>query len=178
MRKNHKEYAALPASLEAAIMGMTIVDRGSMTDDDGYPVHRIMLMFAGKTVASWHHSEDETQKRIKGGWPQLTDGQLNETMRFIKGRIRIELKDDAPHRHRSDYMNTYGPRGWFGWGTMMNKKSKLSRLTVCAETELLDSVQQHRRLLLEQKGLRVSTSSTISALIRAGLEAASITQSQ
>jgi len=54
----------------------------------------------------------------------------------------------------------------------MNKKSNLTRLTVCAESELLDSVQQHRRLLLEQKGLRVSTSSAISALIRAGLEAA------
>ena len=54
-------------------------------------------------------------------------------------------------------------------GAIMNKKSNLTRLTVCAESELLDSVQQHRRLLLEQKGLRVSASSTISALIRAGL---------
>lgn len=53
----------------------------------------------------------------------------------------------------------------------IDKHENLTRLTVTAEPSLLHSVQQHRRELVERTGLRVSTSATVSALIRAGLEA-------
>jgi hypothetical protein len=51
-----------------------------------------------------------------------------------------------------------------------NKKSPLMRINVTAEKSLLDQVQQRKREIEAHTGLRLSTSSTISALIRAGIE--------
>lgn len=53
-----------------------------------------------------------------------------------------------------------------------NKKSPLMRINVTADKSLLDQVQQHKREIEAHTGLRVSTSSAISALIKAGIEAA------
>jgi len=55
--------------------------------------------------------------------------------------------------------------------TINNKKSNLERLTVCAETQLLDNVQQRRNELIKLTGVRISTSACVSALLKAGLEA-------
>ena len=62
--------------------------------------------------------------------------------------------------------------------TTTNKKSNLTRLTVCAETQLLDAVQQRRNELIKLTGVRISTSATVSALLRAGLEAQRTASSQ
>ena len=56
---------------------------------------------------------------------------------------------------------------------MNNKKQNLTRLTVCAETQLLESVQKRRNELQKLAGVRISTSAVISSLVRAGLEATS-----
>ena len=104
-RRRHEEYEDLPESLVNAIEGMTIVDRGAIEGDDGELIPRVMLMFAGETVAAWHHSEEETRKRLKAGW-KLTEAQLNQAMRSIRGRIRAELRAAAPAPKKS---------GWMAW---------------------------------------------------------------
>lgn len=53
----------------------------------------------------------------------------------------------------------------------MDKRENLTRLTVTTEPSLLARVQQHRCELSQRTGLRLSTSATVSALLRAGLEA-------
>ncbi|MER2511201.1 MAG: hypothetical protein ABTQ25_02060 [Nitrosomonas ureae] len=105
-RRQPKEYEDLPASLENAIEGMSVVDRGMIEGDDGEIKQRTMLMFASETVSSWHHDPTETRKRIKAGWPRLTDSQLAQAMRSINGRIRTALKQAAPHQQRN---------GWTSW---------------------------------------------------------------
>ena len=118
MRKQRTEYEDLPTSLENAIDGMTIVDRGMIEGDDGEMIQRTMLMFAGETVASWHHSEEETRKRLKAGW-KLTEGQLLAAMRMIKGRISAALKAAAPFSatpRRTGWMDmSYRPRKCFSF---------------------------------------------------------------
>lgn len=52
----------------------------------------------------------------------------------------------------------------------MNNKENLVRMCTAIEPSLLESVQQHKRELAKRSGLRISTSSAVSALIRAGLE--------
>lgn len=53
----------------------------------------------------------------------------------------------------------------------IHKKQNLERLTITTEPSLIKNVQQHRLELARRTGLRISVSSTVSALIRAGLEA-------
>lgn len=54
-----------------------------------------------------------------------------------------------------------------------NKKQNLHRLTVCAPSQLLENVQQRRNELIKLTGVRISTSSVVSGLLKAGLEATS-----
>jgi len=103
MRKITQQYDDIPASLDNAIAGMTIVDRGITEGNDGELIHRVMLMLANETACAWHHDEEATSKRILAGWPGLTEGQLNQAMRSIRGRIRAVMKEAPAHNHRSDW---------------------------------------------------------------------------
>jgi len=117
MRKITQQYENIPASLENAIAGMGIHDRGLTMDNDGNWHHRVMLMLASETTCAWHHDEEATSKRILEGWPGLSEGQLNQAMRSIRGRIRAVVDEPPVTSHTSDYMTNYGPRGWFGLGS-------------------------------------------------------------
>lgn len=108
MRKNRNEvYEDIPASLELAITGCTITDRGITEGEDGEMIRRVMILWAGESLAvAWHHSDAETTKRLLAGWPSLTQGQLLAAMRMLRGRINAELKAAAATKPRT---------GWTSW---------------------------------------------------------------
>lgn len=124
MRKNRNiEYEDIPASLELAIEGCTIVDRGEIEDDEGYLIQRTLLMFAGETVSSWHHDDETTAKRFLEGWPNLSQGQLNQAMKMIRARIKIALREVAVVNKKSNWASwrplretIYGDNGDDGHG--------------------------------------------------------------
>jgi hypothetical protein len=89
---------ALPASLEAAIQGMSVAHRGTHEGEQ-----RIMLAFAGETTVAWHHSEAETKRRLAAAWPELTDEQLVRACRAVNGLIRARGDGGTSNRKRSEW---------------------------------------------------------------------------
>lgn len=92
---------ALPASLEAAIKGLSVFHREPI---DGQP--RVMVAFAGESVSSWYHTPDETRTRLAAAWPGLTDAQLDRACRAVNGVIRA---------HDGKVASTHGRSGWAAW---------------------------------------------------------------
>lgn len=92
----------LPASLEAAIEGLSVVHRGQFEGKE-----RVMLAFAGETVSAWHHSPDETRRRLAAAWPELTEKQLDRALRGVVGAVRASGQDTC-HPTRSAWMS-WGP---------------------------------------------------------------------
>lgn len=93
------QASALPPSVEAALDGVSVMDRGF--DGDGLP--RVMVMFPGETTASWHHSKDETRSRLAAWWPDLNAEQLDRACRAIAGKVRQAQAEGehAPRRRRN-----------------------------------------------------------------------------
>ena len=55
---------ALPASVEAALGGLLVFPRG----EDGEGAPRTLLQWpAGAGVVAWHHSREETRRRLAPG---------------------------------------------------------------------------------------------------------------
>jgi hypothetical protein len=100
-KSNEDESDDLPVSLSAAIAGMTVIWRG-MEDNEG----RTLLCFAGEQMASWHHTPEETRRRILAGWKGLNETQLTQALRAINGKIRASMKEAASARKR---------KSWAGW---------------------------------------------------------------
>lgn len=89
---------ALPASLEAAIQGMSVTNRGMHEGEQ-----RIMLAFSGETTVAWHHSDAETKRRFAAAWPELTDAQLIRACRAVNGLIRARSDGGTPNRKRGEW---------------------------------------------------------------------------
>ncbi|SFI96317.1 hypothetical protein [Nitrosomonas sp. Nm34] len=96
----------LPASLEAAIDGMSVVHRTSSEEDE-----RVLLAFAGEFTASWYHEPEVTRDRIAKAWPGLTDAQLTRACRAVNGLIRARCREAAPARRHSTWASWRPIRG-------------------------------------------------------------------
>jgi len=90
--------AALPLSVESALCGLSVMNRPDMEDSP-----RVLLQWAGSgATVAWHHTPDETRKRMVLAFPHLTDGQLDLVMRAVAGMVRnAQHADNAPTKRRS-----------------------------------------------------------------------------
>lgn len=107
-RKQAPEAPALPLSVESALCGLSVVCRPDMDDKS-----RVLLQWANDAgTCSWHHSPEDTRRRLAESFPSLTDAQLDLACRAVAGMVReAQAEQDRPPRQKS---------GWAGWKPARN----------------------------------------------------------
>lgn len=91
----------LPLSVERALAGLAAVCRPDHDDKA-----RVLLHWAtdGSTVA-WHHSPQETRRRIAEAFPGLDSSQLDLACRSVAGMVR-STQERAPEGSRKRKWST------------------------------------------------------------------------
>lgn len=90
---------ALPLSVESALCGLTVVCRPDAGD-----ASRVLLQWANDAGAcSWHHTPEETRRRLAEAFPGLTPGQLDLACRAVAGQVRAAQVEQGQAKTRSTW---------------------------------------------------------------------------
>lgn len=91
--------AGLPVDLSAAIESADIFPR----EGDLETGPRIYVGFRGSFI----FSREEAEKRIRKGWPELTESQVQRAVDFIQARVRMAMIQNRGERQRKRWIHNY-----------------------------------------------------------------------
>lgn len=91
--------AGLPPDLTAAIEAADVFPRAG--DPETGP--RIYVGFRGSFI----FSREETEERVRKGWPELTNEQVRRAVDFLQARVRLATTNNQFERRRKNWVLDY-----------------------------------------------------------------------
>jgi len=92
----------LPADLESAIRGCSILERTPGADDEP----RIIVQLANRG-GGWIHNAKASRDAIAARWPTLSERQMARALRFLENEIAMHLRGSPPRRKRASWVNSW-----------------------------------------------------------------------
>ena len=92
----------LPADLESAIRGCSILERTPGADDEP----RIIIQLANRG-GGWVHSAKASRDAIAARWPTLSEKQMVRALRFLDNEIAMHLRGSPPRRKRASWVTSW-----------------------------------------------------------------------
>lgn len=96
------ERRVLPADVESAIQGCTVLARAP--GEDGEP--RMLVQLASRN-GGWIHNAEASSAAIAARWPELSERQLVRALRFLESEIAMRFRGSMSRSKRTSWVNRW-----------------------------------------------------------------------